>query len=202
MRKTHAGLIATLALTLVFLSVLILQRAFVRDQNQDTDQNHGQDFAQDDEFLGLLDFRRAGMPAPKISFLNETGHTVSLRDYRGSTLVVNFWATWCAPCLAEMPALDQLNETMFVEGGKVIAINTDFTSEAATFWLQENKIQSLALFYDDRGEAFFDAGGTGLPYSLILDPDGFIVAEVFGEAPWDTPAATAFVLGLGEDNRS
>lgn len=152
----------------------------------------------DAEFLGLLDRFRAGEVAPEISFLDGQGSEVSLSTYAGEALVVNFWATWCAPCIAEMPALDRLNQAVSEAGGRVIAINTDFQPEAGPEWLIENQIETLEAFYDSTGAAFFDSGASGLPYSLVIAPDGTVVAEVFGDAHWDTPAAIELVTELAE----
>ena len=150
----------------------------------------------DEEFLGLLDRFRAGEAAPEIEFLDGQGRETSLAAYEGEALVVNFWATWCAPCLAEMPALDRLNQAVRGEGGRVIAINTDFAPDAAPLWLAEQTITTLEAFYDSTGAAFFDSGASGLPYSLLIAPNGTVVAEVFGEAPWDAPAAVDLLLKL------
>ena len=187
MKKTPAALIL-MAFGMLALSGHVLA------------QDHGGD-AQfldlDAEFLGLLDLTRAGQSAPDIQFLDGQGQRMTLRDFTGTALVVNFWATWCAPCIAEMPALDRLNQGLLPTGGQVIAINTDFDPDAAQAWLQDNQIMGLEAFFDDTGNAFFDAGGGGLPYSLIIDAQGMIVAEIFGDAPWDTPAALAYVRELG-----
>ena len=181
MKKTQAALIATLSVMLVFSGPIQAQ-------------GHGSD----EEFLGLLDTTRAGEIAPAINFLNDEGETVILQDLSGTALVVNFWATWCAPCIAEMPALNRLNQNLLEAGGQVVAINTDFDPFAAREWLTDNQIDSLEAFFDDTGNAFFDVGGVGLPYSLIIGADGLIVAEVFGDAPWDAAAALDFVTTLAE----
>lgn len=154
------------------------------------------DEAADEEFLGLLQYDRAGDPAPTISFLDGRGRPTSLQAYKGTALVVNFWATWCAPCIAEMPALDRLNQAIRGTGAQVLAINTDFVPEDGPLWLKENGIKTLAPLYDHTGNAYFDAGGGGLPYSLVIDASGKIVAEVFGDAHWDTSAAIELMRGL------
>lgn len=180
---TQVALIAVLLLVLAPLSP-------VRGQSEQG--------GADAEFLGLLDKTRAGEVAPELAFLNAQGQQTDLRAYGGQVRVVNFWATWCAPCIGEMPALDRLNQALFDKGidGLVIAINTDFDSKTAPLWLKENQIQSLEAFYDETGGAYFAAGGGGLPYSLIIGADGRIAAEIFGDAPWDTPASVAFLRSL------
>ena len=90
---------------------------------------------------------------------------VDLSNFDGQTLVINFWATWCAPCIEEMPALDTLNQRLQAAEvpARVIAINTDFVPENGPEWLIENNIRTLEAFYDATGNAFFDAGGGACP---------------------------------------
>ena len=147
-------------------------------------------------FMDLLFLGRAGELAPEIGFVDHEGQGQSLEDFAGQVLVVNFWATWCAPCIAEMPALDRLNHALKDQNARVVAINTDFTADAGQAWQARNGLETLAFFWDETGNAFFDAGGTGMPYSLILNAEGRIVAEVFGDAPWDSAEALAFVRAL------
>ena len=180
------------ALIVVAGAMLPLSGAVVAQESH----GHGDPAQNDEEFLGLLDPTRAGETAPLISFLDGQGQETNLQAYEGTALVVNFWATWCAPCIAEMPALDRLNQAVSESGGMVIAINTDFEPEAAPGWLSENQIETLEAFYDSTGSAFFDSGAAGLPYSLVIDPEGLVVAEVFGDAVWDTPAAIELVKEL------
>ncbi len=147
-------------------------------------------------FKDLLFVDRAGDLAPEIAFVDHEGQGRNLADFAGQVLVVNFWATWCAPCIAEMPALDRLNNELRDQNARVIAINTDFTAETGQAWQARNGLETLAFFWDETGDAFFDAGGTGMPYSLILSADGRIVAEVFGDAPWDGAEALEFIGAL------
>ena len=152
----------------------------------------------DEEFLGLLDTLRAGQPAPEIGFLDGDGTPRTLGDYAGQALVVNFWATWCAPCIAEMPALDALNRRFITAEAPalVLTINTDFDPAQGPAWLTENQIQTLPALYDSTGNAFFDAGGRGMPHTLIITPAGTIAAEIHGDAPWDADAAFELMMGL------
>ena len=170
------------------LSVLILALSLFQSAKADEDA----------EFLGLLDPLRAGEPAPAITFLNTQGQTRTLADYAGEALVVNFWATWCAPCIAEMPALDRLNQRFLAAGVKarVLTINTDFSPEVGPQWLAANGIQTLGAYYDHTGNAFFDAGGQGMPHTLIIAPAGTLAFDIFGDAPWDSDAAFERVADL------
>ena len=171
----------------LFAALIVLMGAF---QSATADK--------DTEFLGLIDTLRAGEAAPEISFLDGDGSPRTLADYAGKALVVNFWATWCAPCIAEMPALDALNRR-FIEAeadAMVLTINTDFDPAQGPAWLTENQIQTLPALYDSTGNAFFDAGGKGMPHTLVIAPDGAIAFEIHGDAPWDANAAFETVVGL------
>ena len=149
-------------------------------------------------FEDFLFFDREGELVPPIYFVDKGRKPQVLTDFAGQALVLNFWATWCAPCVAEIPALDRLNREIEGENARVLIINTDFTIEAGQALLSRNQIRSLDFFWDETGDTFFDVGGSGMPYTLILDADGRIVAEVFGAAPWGSDEAIAFVRGMSD----
>lgn len=179
MQKTRAGLIATAIISLPFNASGETYQAI-----------------SDDEFTDLFSYSRSGEEPPDIAFLDQNGDSISLAGFGERLLVVNFWASWCAPCIAEMPALDNLNRELKSREGVVIAINTDFDFEIGRQWLDQNDISTLGHYWDNSGNAFFDAGGSGLPYTLIISAERGIIAEVFGDAPWDIPEITNFISSL------
>lgn len=112
--------------------------------------------------------------------------THSLEKYRGKYVLVNFWATWCAPCVEEMPALDSLAVRLEDAGAIVVAINQDDTGRAAvTPFIEKLKISNMHLLYDENKLSFRDFGLRGLPTTILISPNGDLIARLEGSAEWD-----------------
>jgi len=116
------------------------------------------------------------------SFPDSAGQTQSLKQWQGKILVVNFWATWCPPCLEEMPELSQLNETYQNRNVAVIGISTDDVAKIRTF--AKNSPVSYPLLAGDfeamnLSERLGNSKGA-LPYTVIVRPDGTIANSYFG----------------------
>lgn len=127
-------------------------------------------------------------------FYNGEGEEVRLSDYRGTPLVMNFWATWCAPCVAEMPALDRMKALLADSGIDVLAIDEDRKGEEMVpKFYETNNIENLDILIDRKMALVKSAGVAGLPTTLLIDAEGREVAAVVGEAEWDSPSAIAFV---------
>ncbi len=122
------------------------------------------------------------------------GADVRLSDYRGRVLLVNLWATWCAPCLREMPSIDRLAAAMADEDFAVAAISLDGRREDAVAWFEENGIENFGPLHDPEVTSFARAlGAPGLPVTIIYDPQGREVARLSGDAEWDSPEAVALI---------
>lgn len=133
-------------------------------------------------------------PAPETAFVDADGAPVTLADFRGTALVVNFWATWCAPCVEEMPALDRLDSELRQNGGRVIAISED--REAANVspaFYEEHGLTSLDMYADRQMKLARAARVSGLPTTLLIGRDGMEIGSVLGAAKWDDPDIVAFV---------
>ena len=131
----------------------------------------------------------APSPLPALSFLDAQGARKTLADFKGETLLVNLWATWCVPCRAEMPSLDRLEAR---EGGanfQVVAINIDTARlDRRKAFLDSIGVKSLAFYADPSADAFqaLKAQGriVGLPTSYLVDPSGCALATMAGPADW------------------
>lgn len=127
--------------------------------------------------------------APALSFKDREGAEVALSDLKGKMLLVNLWATWCAPCKAEMPALDKLQAEEGGAGFAVVAINVDTRNlDRPPRWLAENGIDRLAFYADPGGRVLpavqRDTGSTGLPTTLLVDAAGCTIGVMKGPADW------------------
>jgi thiol-disulfide isomerase/thioredoxin len=137
-------------------------------------------------------------PLPKLAFKDADGKSVSLADFRGRTVLFNMWATWCAPCRAEMPALDTLQAEL---GGKkfdVVAVSVDTTGPAKPRkFFHDLNLTHLALHTDGSGDVFRTmqsiGRGVGLPTSLLVDQGGCEIGYMPGPAEWASPDAKALI---------
>ncbi|MGB0747890.1 MAG: TlpA family protein disulfide reductase [Magnetospiraceae bacterium] len=124
--------------------------------------------------------------APKAAFYDEAGGAVHLTQYRGKVVVLNLWATWCPPCIREMPALHRLQ---MAEGGadfQVIAIASGVQGRvSASDFLRAEKLPGLRAFTDPDSGFLREMGLDTLPTSLLIDRSGYVVGGVTGAAEWD-----------------
>jgi thiol-disulfide isomerase/thioredoxin len=120
-----------------------------------------------------------------------------LSDYAGEVVVLNFWATWCAPCRAEMPSLQALQDTLGDEGLEVVtvAFGRHNPAQMDRFWEQAG-ITSLPLHLDAGTELAQAFGVRGLPHSFVLDREGRVIADLPGEADWAAPETLTLMRAL------
>lgn len=136
-----------------------------------------------------------GKPLPELRFRLPDGTERTLADYAGRPVVLNFWATWCVPCVAEMPALDALAGAM--PGAAVLPLSSDRGGLAAVqrFYAARG-VAHLPVVLDPLGAAARAAGARGIPTTLLIDARGLERGRVEGAADWASAAAMAMVRGL------
>nr|WP_234891673.1 TlpA disulfide reductase family protein [Sinorhizobium meliloti] len=127
-------------------------------------------------------------PVPELSFVSGEGEKLSLADFRGRTILLNIWATWCLPCRREMPALDRLQAELGGRGFEVVplSIDRDGVPKVRAFY-QEIGLNSLGIYIDASGKAPYRVGALGIPTTLLIDPEGREAGRLAGEADWDGP---------------
>ena len=127
-------------------------------------------------------------------FADAAGKPVTLDRYRGKVLLVNFWATWCAPCIHEMPTLDRLQAALGGPEFAVLTVSLDRKGMAAVapFW-EEQGYEHLPILLDSRWKTARRLGVSGLPATFLLDRKHRIVGYLLGPAEWDSPQARAFL---------
>jgi thiol-disulfide isomerase/thioredoxin len=137
------------------------------------------------------------MPLPQQPLLDANDFPQSLEDWRGKVLLINFWATWCAPCRAELGALERLAAARNGGDFEVITIATGPNPVPAIRRLfEELGISRLPILRDPDLTFAREMGVLGLPVSVLVGPDGMEIARLVGDAEWDSPEAIAVVDAL------
>lgn len=136
-------------------------------------------------------------PLPELRFLDMAGAEAGLADFRGQVVVLNLWATWCAPCREEMPSLDRLAGMFPGEPFRVVALSVDRAGpERVQQFLDEVGARGLAVYRDPKAAATRTLKVPGLPATLLVDKAGREVGRVLGIARWDGDQAVAAVRTL------
>jgi thiol-disulfide isomerase/thioredoxin len=144
-----------------------------------------------------LNFHTEAKAIPEVTLLDAEDGTHTLAEYHGRHVVLNFWATWCAPCRHEMPSLDRLEAAFGGDGFAVVPVATGRNSVAGIHrFFEEAEIAHLPILRDTRQELAREMGVLGLPVTVILNPEGQEIARLIGDAEWDSDSAKAIVAAL------
>lgn len=150
-----------------------------------------------------LVFHDAPKPVTGIAFEAQGGGTGTLADYRGKIALVNFWATWCAPCRKEMPMLAELQTELGGDDFEVVTIATGRNPpQAMKDFFAEISVGNLPLHRDPKQQMAREMGVVGLPVTLILDRDGHEIARMLGDAHWSSEGAKAMLRKIIADTAS
>lgn len=138
------------------------------------------------DFVPLDERRRA----PDIGFTDGDGRQLNLADFRDRLVLLNLWATWCAPCRREMPALDRLQAVLGGPDFEVVALSIDRQGVSVVRdFFQELKLDALAIYIDRSAKAEQSLSVFGIPTTLLIDRTGAEIGRVVGAAEWDNPEA-------------
>jgi thiol-disulfide isomerase/thioredoxin len=126
---------------------------------------------------------------PDLTFTDAGGQPHKLSDFKGRTVLLNLWATWCVPCRKEMPALDALQAKLGDDKFQVVAVNIDTRNlDKPKAWLDEVGIKQLGYFADPSAKVFQDlkaiGKALGMPTTLLVDPNGCELGTMAGPAEW------------------
>ncbi|MGH7048321.1 MAG: TlpA family protein disulfide reductase [Stellaceae bacterium] len=150
--------------------------------------------------LGVFVPAPAPRPAPDITFADAAGHQLTLSDFAGKIVLVNLWATWCAPCRSEMPSLERL-QTRFGDKLTVLAISEDIGGEKAVApFVEKLGLKAVKTYLDPKSMVAQAFKVDGLPTSFLIDREGRVLGHVVGEAKWDSPKLLAVIAPLLDEN--
>jgi thiol-disulfide isomerase/thioredoxin len=137
-------------------------------------------------------------PSPMMAFHDAQGTLRTIEEWRGETVLFNLWATWCAPCREEMPALDRLQANLGREDFEVVAVSID-TNESADpqGFLEDIEVGALDFYQDETADLFQNLRAEGLafgmPTTLLIDDEGCLLGFLAGPAHWDSADAVALI---------
>lgn len=163
---------------LFLLSVFLCSAAFAADQ-------------------GAIPTRTATQTAPGITW-EKDGTTHALADYKGQPVVVHFWATWCAPCIEELPKLARVAKRMKAGGIIFVTPSLDIEPGLVEKFYARHDIASLPVIMDSQSKAFAAAGLTGLPGTLFINAEGKLVGKIDGPVHWDNADTEEFLSSLAK----
>jgi thiol-disulfide isomerase/thioredoxin len=139
-------------------------------------------------------------PAPAISLAESSGQTIELSDLRGKPVIVNLWATWCEPCLREMPSLERV-QSRFGERIAVLAVSEDRGGDKTVDpFIAKLGLKSVKIYIDPKSEVGHAFAVRGLPTSLLIDRNGMVLGRVEGAAEWDSPKILGVLQPLLSDD--
>jgi thiol-disulfide isomerase/thioredoxin len=138
------------------------------------------------------------IPLGALSFRDGEGKERKIADWKGKTVLLNLWATWCVPCKKEMPALDELQKKLGGPEFEVVAVNIDTRNpEKAKTWLTDTGIASLGYYADNNARIFQElkekGRAFGMPTTILIDKNGCEVATLAGPAEWASGDAIKFI---------
>ncbi|MBB1490698.1 TlpA family protein disulfide reductase [Paracoccus sp. MC1854] len=133
-------------------------------------------------------------PVPDVEFTDLDGGTHRLADWQGKVVLLNFWATWCAPCREEMPSLDALQKAKGGEDFEVVTVASGRNTAAAIHrFFEESGVTDLPTLTDPQMRLARAFGVMAMPVTVLIDAEGREVARMSGDADWSSPAALALV---------
>lgn len=139
-------------------------------------------------------FKKTPEPVPEVSFSDAEGKTMTLADFKGKSVLLNVWATWCAPCRKEMPDLDQLQKEMGSDKFQVVALSVDRQGiDVARKFFDSIKIENLALYIDSSARASSALRVVGMPTTILIDAQGREVGRLVGPAEWHSDDAKKLI---------
>jgi peroxiredoxin len=139
---------------------------------------------------------KLGSQAPNFQLADLNGNELSLANYRGKVVLLNFWATWCGPCRVEMPAMQLLYQDFDRTDFEILAVSTDPQGMAVTRPFRDSLGLGFPILHDSDFRVGVMYGARTLPMTFLLDRDGIITHRIFGARDWQSPEARQIIQTL------
>ena len=142
---------------------------------------------------------KAPLAVPQVAIDDAKGTRLALSSFKGKYVLLNLWATWCAPCVRELPALAKLKSSVASGRFDVVAVDVGRgTAADARMFLDSHDAKSLDTYVDSNLALLRAFGAFGLPLTVLIDPQGREIGRAVGPAAWDTPEAIAYFADLAK----
>ncbi len=179
-----------------FFRSAVLYTAIVMGANAATAETAALESLREGSMKKLM-FHETPEPVSEAAFTEPGGAERSLSDWHGKHVLLNFWATWCAPCRKEMPALDALQQEFGGQDFAVVTLATGRNSLAGIErFFDEESIEALPILLDPKQAVAREMAVLGLPITVLIDPEGREIARLRGDADWHSDSARAIVAAL------
>ena len=148
--------------------------------------------------VAAVGMAKSPLKVPNLAFQDAAGQPLTLENWRGRTVLLNLWATWCVPCRKEMPALEALEKKLGGAGFEVVTVNIDTRdADKPKAWLKEVGISGLKYYADPSAKTFQDLKGVGrafgMPTTMLIDPQGCEIGTIAGPAEWASDDAVKLI---------
>ena len=166
-------------LFICLLTVFVLTSAFGADEKELTPSDIQQSLIE----LGFRVFK-SPVEAPEFNLENLAGDSITLSSYRGKIVLLNFWATWCPPCRAEMPSMQALYDTLDGEEFEIVAVDLNESRQTVQSFVEENEY-TFPVLLDSTGAVGATYGARSIPTSFLIDSDGNALGFLVGSRTWE-----------------
>ncbi len=144
----------------------------------------------------IFNYYQSPAEMPELIFVDGKNRKLDLDSFRGKVVVLNIWATWCIPCLKEMPALDRLQAMLGSADFEVVALSIDMAQiDIIEDFYEKLELRSLAVYHDSTGGAVFKLNVPGIPATFLINSEAKGLGAVVGPAEWDSPEILKEIRG-------
>ena len=146
-----------------------------------------------------FELQKGRAQAPRTPFVDQAGKRVTLDTFKGKVVVLNFWATYCGPCIVEMPSLERLSQRLPTDRFVVLPVSQDKGgAPIATPFLAKIGVHKLKVFFDTNARLYRDFSVRGLPTTFVVNRDGTVASRLEGTYQWDTPEISAYLEAISK----
>ena len=150
--------------------------------------------------LSSLKIHKAAINIPKIEFIDQSGRKISNANFIGKVSVINLWATWCSPCVKELPSIDRLAKSVNRENIKIYAVSQDRAgNKIVPAYFQKLNLKNLTIYLDNQGSLMAAFKTPVLPTTVIIDKNGMEIARLVGGINWDSQEVVNYLKKASTD---